>query len=142
MGTISLRDILITPLKWIPRPGGDVLHAMKCNDAGYVGFGEAYFSWVTVGAVKAWKRHLRMTLNLVVPVGKVRFVFHLPDAAEPFRVEEAGQECYARLTVPPGIWFGFQGLGEPQSLLMNLADIPHDPVEVERCAVSDIQYSW
>ncbi len=142
MGAINLDDILVTPLKRIPTPGGDVLHAIKCGDEGYAGFGEAYFSWVETGAIKAWKRHLSMTLNLVVPVGKVRFVFYLPDTAKPFRVEAAGQECYARLTVPPGIWFGFQGLAAPQSLLMNLADIPHDPAEVERCEVSNINFIW
>jgi len=142
MGAISLDDILVTPLKRIPTLSGDVLHAMRCGDSGYFGFGEAYFSWVVAGAVKAWKRHMRMTLNIVVPVGKVRFVFHLPGVADTFRVEEVGQGCYYRLTVPPGIWFGFQGLATPRSLLMNLANIPHDPAEVESCAVSDIYYSW
>lgn len=144
MGTVSLNDILITPLARIPTPGGDVLHAMKQSDGGYAGFGEAYFSWVSAGAVKGWKRHTRMTMNVVVPVGQVRFVFRLVNAvgAEEFRVEELGVERYARITVPPGFWFGFQGLAAPQSLVLNIASIPHDPHEVERLALSDINYVW
>lgn len=138
---MSLDDILVTPLARIQTAGGDVLHAMKRSDAGYAGFGEAYFSWVAVGAVKAWKRHTRMTVNVVVPVGLARFVFRL-DGADAFRVEEIGLDRYARLTVPPGIWFGFQGLAEPQSLVLNIANIPHDPNEVERLALSDISYAW
>jgi len=138
---MSLDDILITPLARIATEGGEVRHAMKQNDDGYAGFGEAYFSWITTGAVKAWKRHMRMTMNLVVPVGKVRFVFCL-DGVDEFRVEEIGIDRYVRLTVPPGIWFGFKGLVEPQSLVLNIANITHDPGEVERLPLSDIKYGW
>jgi dTDP-4-dehydrorhamnose 3,5-epimerase len=141
---VNLTDILVTPLQRVETVGGDVLHGMKQSDAGYAGFGEAYFSWVSIDAVKAWKRHTQMTMNVVVPVGKVRFVFRCvnSDDVEEFRVEEIGEDHYVRLTVPPGIWFGFQGLGTPQSLVMNIASIPHDPNEVERMLLSDINYKW
>ena len=139
---MKLADIQVTPLKRIPNVGGDVLHAMKQSDVGYGGFGEAYFSWASAGAVKAWKRHMQMTMNVVVPVGQVRFVFRCIDAdnVEEFRVEDIGEERYARITVPPGVWFGFQGLGSKDSLVMNVASIPHDPNEVERLSLSDINY--
>ena len=141
---MRLADILVTPLRRIENAGGDVLHGMKQSDVGYTGFGEAYFSSVSVGAVKAWKRHTQMTMNVVVPVGQVRFVFCCvnADGIEEFRIEEIGVDCYARITAPPGIWFGFQGLHTPQSLLLNIANIPHDPNEVERLALTDINYDW
>ena len=141
MGTIGFDDILVTPMARISTPGGDVLHALKRSDAGFSGFGEAYFSCVDFGAVKAWKRHQRMTMNIVVPMGKVRFVFHL-DGTDNFLVHEIGAERYMRLTIPPGIWFGFQGLAKPQSLIMNLASISHDPDEVDRLTLDDINYEW
>lgn len=141
MGAIGLADVLVTPLARIPTAGGDVLHAMKQHDAGFADFGEAYFSWVDKGAVKAWKRHLRMTMNVVVPVGQVRFVFRVDDF-DAFRVEEIGVARYVRLTVPPGIWFGFQGLSGPQSLVLNMANLPHDPNEVQRLATSEMEYGW
>ena len=37
----------------IATASGDVLFGMKQSDAGYTGFGEPYFSWVSAGAVKA-----------------------------------------------------------------------------------------
>ena len=117
------------------------MHAMKYSDSGFSGFGEAYFSWITPGVVKAWKLHRRMTLNLVAPLGVVRLVFYLPDSAG-FRMEEIGDINYSRLTVPPGIWFGFQGRGGTPSLLLNLADIPHDPLEVEHRKLGEIPYNW
>lgn len=141
MGAVSLDGIQVTPLARIATPGGDVMHAMKQTDAGYAGFGEAYFSWIDAGAVKAWKCHTRMTMNIVVPVGQVRFVFCAAGGTA-FREEVIGDGRYARLTVPPGIWFGFQGLAAPQSLLMNLASILHDPTESERCGLTEIQYNW
>ena len=142
MGVVSLIDILITPLKRIPTVGGDVMHALKYSDNGFNGFGEVYFSWVERGAIKAWKCHQKMTLNLVVPLGEISFVFHVKDQKNCFRTENIGEEMYCRLTVPPGIWFGFQGRGSDQSLLMNLADMDHDPGEVLRKKPSEIVYKW
>lgn len=141
---MRLADILVTPLRRIETAGGDVLHAMKRSDKGYYGFGEAYFSWVSNGTVKAWKCHTRMAMNILVPVGRVKFVFCEFDAEGPhkFRVEEIGVDRYSRISVPPGIWFGFQGRSAPQSLVLNIASIPHDPYEVERVALSDINYFW
>jgi dTDP-4-dehydrorhamnose 3,5-epimerase len=141
VGSVSLSDILVTPLARVAVAGGDVLHAMKCTDTGYAGFGEAYFSSVSMGAVKAWKLHTQMTMNIIVPVGKVRFAFHLRGTDE-FRVEELGEDRYARLTVPPGIWFGFQGISASNSMLLNIASIPHDPSEVQRAATSEIKFDW
>ena len=140
MGTVNVDSIDVTPLKQIPVVGGDVLHAMKCTDPGFVDFGEAYFSKVEKGAVKAWKRHLQMTLNLIVPFGSVRFVFVDSDGS--LREEVIGENCYARLTVPPGIWFGFHGESAPYSLLLNISDIPHFPDEVERKEINEIEFDW
>lgn len=140
MGAISVKQIMVTPLKRIALAGGDVLHAMKCSDPGFVDFGEAYFSQIEKDAIKAWKRHLRMTLNFVVPVGTVQFVFIDDEGA--IREETVGGDRYVRLTVPPGLWFGFRGLGEPYSLLMNIADIPHDPFEIERKELDEFKFDW
>ena len=141
---MNLSDVLVTPLLQIETVGGNVLHAMKQTDFGYKGFGEAYFSSVSSGAIKAWKRHTQMTMNIVVPLGQVRFVFYFAnlDGENEFRVEEIGISRYMRLTVPPGIWFGFQGLHSLPSLVLNIASIPHDPNEYERLPVSDIIYDW
>ena len=142
MGVVSVDDILVTPLKRIPTVGGDVMHGLKKSDNGFNGFGEVYFSWVEQGAVKAWKCHQRMTMNLVVPKGEVSFVFHLTNQKNNFRTENIGEERYVRLTVPPLIWFGFRGRGSGQSLLMNLADMAHDPDEILRETTSEFIYNW
>lgn len=141
MGAMSLNDILVTQLSRINVEGGDVLHAIKKSDIGFDGFGEAYFSWINNGSVKAWKCHTKMTMNIIVPVGKARFVFFLKEAKE-YRVEEIGNDRYIRLTIPPGIWFGFQGISSGQSLVLNVANIVHNQNELKRLNLSEIEYDW
>ena len=77
---VNNNALLLTPLKIIPVPGGDVLHAMKYSDKGFTGFGEAYFSTIEPGIIKAWKRHRKMTLNLIVPFGAIRFTVEFFEA--------------------------------------------------------------
>lgn len=134
-----LESITRCELKQISVPGGDVYHAMKRSSAGFKGFGEAYFSFIEKDAIKAWKKHLEMTLNLVVPKGEVLFVF--TDGFGNFREEIIGESQYARLSVPARIWFGFKGLSE-RSLLLNIADIEHQPQEAERKELNEISYQW
>jgi len=135
MGSIINNEIIITPLKQVQVEGGNVLHALKNTDNGYDGFGEAYFSWIENGSIKAWKRHMRMTMNLIVPVGIVQFVF-LTDEGTIIGREIIGENYYVRITVPPAVWFGFKGEYSPKSLVLNLASITHDPEEVERLPLS------
>ena len=140
MTTGNVENIIITPLRRIPTEGGDVLHGCKKSDEGFVGFGEVYFSMIAKHKVKAWKRHINMTLNLVAPIGQIGFVF--VDVRGIRRVVCIGESNYVRITVPPGIWFGFIGLSQKHSVLMNLADIEHDPQEIERLDWKEIAFDW
>ena len=58
------------------------------------------------------------------------------------KVLVAGADGYARLTVPPMIWVGFQGLGRQTSLVLNIANIEHSPEEVERKELDEIKFNW
>jgi dTDP-4-dehydrorhamnose 3,5-epimerase len=132
---MKIADCQLTPLRIIPGDKGDVMHALCCTDEGFVAFGEAYFSTVKEGENKGWKRHHRMTLNLVVSVGRIRFRLYDDRPASPtcgqFDEVELSPKNYQRLTVPPGVWLSFEGLANGLNLLLNIADIPYDPNEVE-----------
>lgn len=141
---MAIEGVFITPLKIINVQDGDVLHGMKDSDVGYKGFGEAYFSEIFYGAVKAWKKHTRMTLNLVVPVGEIRFVLvdERKNSSDRFEELLLSRENYCRLTIPPGLWFGFQGLATGKSMLLNLADITHDPDEALNKNQDEFNFNW
>lgn len=143
MASEFLDKIIVTPLPVINTVGGNVLKGLLRTDESFNGFGEAYFSEVLPGAVKAWKYHREMTLNLIVPKGKVKFVFCKRDNGENvFKDVIIGNGNYSRITVKPQTWFGFQGISEEVSLVLNIADILHDPNEVERLSIDEIKYNW
>ncbi len=132
--------VILTPLKRIYNPKGDILHAMKVSDQGYDGFGEAYFSSVFQSNVKGWKKHSRMTLNLVVPMGAIQFVVY-NECTEKFISIELSEKNYQRLTIKPGLWLAFKGV-ETNNVLLNLASIEHDPNEAKNLDLKDIKYEW
>jgi dTDP-4-dehydrorhamnose 3,5-epimerase len=138
-----LPGVLVSPLRRIAHPQGDVLHGLKAGDPSFHGFGEAYFSTVHHGAIKGWKKHTLMTLNLVVPVGTIRFVV-IDDRDTSVQAAEVtlGADFYARLTVPPGVWLAFQGRGTPLNLLLNVANLEHDPAEAVSVPLDRIPYPW
>lgn len=131
---VSLKPYL-TQLRIIEQSQGCVMHGMKGSDVGYIGFGEAYFSSVNSGLIKGWKLHKKMTLNLLVPYGKIRFVVHDSSLDSPggrtlpLIDTVLGPDNYSRLTVPPGFWVAFQGASMGSNILLNIADIEHDPEE-------------
>tara|TARA_B100001093_G_scaffold91226_1_gene83376 strand:+ start:2790 stop:3215 length:426 start_codon:yes stop_codon:yes gene_type:complete len=137
-----LNKIKITKLSTFPLDTGNVLHAIKKDDKGFNGLGEVYFSFINPNAIKAWKLHQHMTLNLVVPLGMVRFVFINPQIPDVSRVEDIGEKNYVRLTVPPNIWFGFKGISGEPSLVTNIADLKHDPNEVTKRDILAFNYQW
>ena len=141
MVDVSLASIKSTSQKRISTPNGDVLHVLKCSDIDFKKFGEIYFSWIEKGSIKAWKKHNTMTMNIVVPFGRVKFVFFDEDT-QTYRNEEIGEDNYLRLTIPPGLWFGFKDMTENRSLITNIADIEHDDNEVERLDINEIKYDW
>ena len=134
-------------LKIIDVDGGNVLQGLKSSDRHFKGFGELYFSWIMPKKIKAWKKHKLMTMNLIVPHGLVKFVIF--DEKKPDKFNEvilgnshATIHSYKRLIIEPNLWFGFQGIGNMMSLVVNLADIEHDPNEAEKTKLSSIKYNW
>ena len=138
---ISLKDIKLSSLKRIDNENGDILHILRNNDSDYKKFGEAYFTSIKFNKIKAWKKHNKMCMNLVVPSGSVKFVFFLEKKGT-FREEIIGENRYARLTVPPGVWFGFKGMDNTNNLILNISSILHDPKETDIRSLDEIGYEW
>ena len=124
--------LLLTRLKRIATPKGDVMHGLKAGDQGFAGFGEAYLSIINARETKGWKRHFRMTLNLICVVGQIRVVVRNEvGVVLDTKLSPDVPELYNRLTVPPGYFVAFKGIAAGASMLLNVASIPHDPNEAE-----------
>lgn len=138
--------VIITPLKQICTPKGDVFHALKKSSDGFYGFGEAYFSTIKEGDIKGWKKHTEMVLNIIVPVGEIEFVL-FDDRKESSSINEflsikLSKNNYQRLTIPNGVWVSFKGLSEKISMLLNIASIEHNPDESICIGLNEIAYEW
>lgn len=119
------------------------MKALTAEEPGFKGLGEAYFSRVNPTSVRGWKRHNEMTVNVVVPVGHVRFVV-ADESGETTSFEhfDLGPEfTHGRLTIEPGTWFGFMG-GADGGLVLNLSDIVHRPDEADGRDVDSFAYDW
>lgn len=114
---------------------GAVLPMLRADKPPFDRFGEIYFSLVHAGQAKGWNRHRRLTCNLAVVHGAVRFLF--VDGTGAMQEHLLSPENYALLVVPPGIWTAFAAVGEGDGLIANCATEPHDPAEVERRALDD-----
>lgn len=132
--------VILTSLKQIYNPKGNIFHAMKNSDIGYLGFGEAYFSTIDQNKIKGWKKHTKMTLNLIVPIGEIEFIIYNEKNKDFFSVK-LSKNNYQRLTVSPNLWMAFRGIGE-YNMLLNLASIEHDPNEAVNVDLDEIQYDW
>lgn len=126
--------IEITPLKQILDERGGVFHIMKKSDSGFLSFGEAYLSKINKDKIKAWKNHREMTQNFCVPFGSLKLVLYDDRDLSPtqgvintFQLDDNNN--YKRITIPPMIWYGFQCKSADYCLLLNIADIEHDPNE-------------
>jgi len=132
--------VTVTPLKQIFHPKGDIFHAMKKSDIEFDEFGEAYFSTINKDDIKGWKKHTLMTLNIVVPYGEIEFLIYDEITKEFFNLK-LSQNNYQRLTIKPNLWIAFKGISD-YNILLNLANIEHDPQEAINIALDEIQYEW
>jgi len=145
-----IEGVKITNLKIIDDERGEIRHFMRCDKPPFEKFGEVYFSQIYPNVVKAWHSHKIMTLNYVCVVGIVHVVLcdKRPESTTHGEVSvhvlaDHG-ENHIMLTVPPGVWNGFRvraGWADP-AIISNCATHPHDPAEIERYPLEDVDYNW
>lgn len=145
---MMIKDVQIRMLKQIPDERGKVMHMLRCDDPWFEKFGEVYFSVVYPGVIKGWHLHKRMVLNYAVISGTIKLVLYDDRNDSPTRgkLQEifAGEENYALITIPPGIWNGFKGIGVKPAFVANCSTEPYDPEEIMRMDPFSptIPYNW
>jgi len=142
---MTINGLEITRLKKFHNEKGDIYHALKASENSFKQFGEAYFSTVNFGDIKGWKKHTLMVLNIIVPVGAIKFVVY-DDRAEStsqglFQELIIAPGNYCRLTVPPNVWMAFQGIYN-SNVLLNIASIEHNPSECISLPLDQFAYDW
>ena len=143
-----IEGVVVSPLRQIVDERGKVMHMLRRDAPHFKEFGEIYFSCVHPGAIKAWHLHKKMGLNYAVPFGKIKFVLFDDRPGSKTRGELMelflGPENYQLVSVPPGVWNGFKGIGTETAVVANCATLPHDPAEIVRKDpfTKEIPYDW
>lgn len=144
----AIQGVKIVPLKVFSDERGSVSRMLRCTDPYFIQFGEIYFSTIKHGVVKAWKNHKTVTANYVCIYGEVRFVMYDERGDSPTRNElveiDIGPDKYSLVIVPPGVWNGFYGIGEPFSIVASCSTDVYNPAEFERIKSDSnrIPYEW
>ena len=88
--------------------------------------------------------HKKITLNIVVPIGNVRFVLFEMKKNKVSKIEEVkiGQDDYRLLTINPKIWYGFIGISKNPSMIVSLTNMLHDENEMVRENINFFDYNW
>lgn len=145
---VTIAGVRVKLLRQIIDERGRIMHMLREDDQGFERFGEIYFSTVWPGVIKGWHLHQKMVLNYAVIVGLIKLVLYddRPHSATRGKLTELflGEGNYCLVTVPPGVWNGFKGVGLKEAIVANCATIPHDPEEILRLDPFDpaIPYDW
>ena len=141
-----IEGVQITPLKQICDQRGAVMHMLRGAQLSCIQ--EVYCSLVKSRAIKAWKRHHRMIQHYAVPVGKINLVLFddRPNSSTHNMIQEimTGVDCYGLIEIPSMIWYGFMGLDDGDSLIINGASLEHDPDEIDHLDQNtrQVPYMW
>lgn len=139
MGQVKLDKIKIEKYNVVKNINGIILKILNNKQSNLKFYKDAYFSFVKFNKIKGWKKHTRMTMTLVVPVGKVKFVFYDENK---FRSIIIGDNRFYKIIVPPNIWFAFKGISKSKNVIFNLANVKHNDKEVVRKKNNEIKYNW
>lgn len=127
--------------KEIFNPKGNVLTYLKSGQNGYSGFGEIYFSKIKPNSIKGWKKHKRMTMNVYVIKGSIKFVFY-DEIKNIFSSKKLTSKSNTRLFIGPNVWFAFQNMSKKESILANFSNIKHNKKEVLKKNLKKIKFDW
>ena len=143
-----IEGMSIRQLRQIPDERGKIMHMLRCDDPWFEKFGEIYFSVAYPNVIKGWHLHQRITLNYAVISGMIKLVLYDERQASPGKGEVmeifTGEDDYALITIPPGVWNGYMTIGVKPAIVANCATEPHDPEEMIRRSPFDpsIPYDW
>ena len=131
--------VTLTTLKEISNPKGNIFHAIKKSDKEFDGFGEAYFTTIDQNSIKGWKKHTKMTLNLIVISGEVEFILY--DNNKFLSIKLSPRDNYKRLTVKPNLWVAFRGI-DNENIVLNIANLEYNQEEAINIDLEKIIYEW
>ena len=136
---MDIKGVVIKPLKQIPDERGKVMHMLRRDDPDFEQFGEIYFSIVLPAKIKAWYRNKKTTVNYAVVEGNIKLVIYDGNESQIIHI---GEDNYCLITIPPGLWRGFQAVGGKKAIVADLTDFQYDSADIEKAEINDFINCW
>lgn len=149
MGSLGkIHDVVVTRLKVFEDERGLLKHMMTAEDPDFHGFGQVYCSTVFLRMVKGWHFHKKAYRSYIALSGVIRVALYDERENSPSKgvVQEIfmGPINHVRVTIPPGIWSGFQCYADAPGVLCDVVNMPYNPDDSKRCDPYDnhIPFDW
>ena len=112
----QIEGVNVRPLKLLPNSRGRLMEIARDDEPDHLGFAQVYLTSTFPGVIKAWYRHRQQIDQIASLSGLVKLVLFDSRAGSPS--QDVVQEIYLgdlapRLVrIPPGVWHGFQAVGQ------------------------------
>lgn len=138
-----IQGVILQPKRQIPDARGTVRIFIDDGRS----FCSCYSTTVYKGIIKGWHGYKTKTLNYVVPLGLVRLVLWDTRPESPtygdFDELFLGEQNYQMVTIPPGVMNAFQGIADPLSLAIVVADETFDEQRTYRIPMDEHEpFDW
>ena len=118
---------------------GRVMEILRKDDPHFPGFGQAYFSSIYPGVIKAWHAHQKQTdcISVIYGMAKIGFFDDRPGSPTKGKTHSivVGEHNRVLLQIPPGVFHGFKAISPDEVLLINLPSESYhrkNPDEIRR----------
>lgn len=137
-------------LKIIPDERGKLMEFLRSDDDIFRKFGQVYITTVFPGVVKGWHAHQEQRDYLGCVWGMIKLVLYDGRDNSPtqgkFQEYFIGEQNPLLLSIPPGVWHGFKGIGTKEAIIINCPTLPYDYLEPDELRIAPhggkIKYDW
>ena len=142
--------VKVKKLRVIPDERGRLMEILRCDDALFKKFGQAYMTTAYPGVVKGWHYHKRQTDNLAAIRGMMKLVLYdsREDSPTYKRINEFffGEHNPLLIQIPCFVFHGFKTISEHEAIVINFPTEPYNYENPDEFRVhpheNDIPYDW
>lgn len=137
-------------LKVVPDERGRLMEILRADDEGFSKFGQLYMTTNYPGVVKAWHLHGKQEDLVCCVKGMIKLVLYDARADSPSKgtVQEyfIGDHNPMLVSVPPGVYHGWKGISEHESVVVNVPTEVYDYEDPDEQRLpwdtDEIPYDW
>ena len=142
--------VKVKKLRVIPDERGRLMEILRCDDALFTEFGQAYMTTAYPGVVKGWHYHKKQIDNMAVVRGMMKLVLYdgREDSPTYRMVNEFffGEHNPLLIQIPKFVFHGFKAISECEAIVVNFPTEPYNYENPDEFRVdphtNEIPYVW